>query len=105
MDKKAELLRLIPEQGILPLYFTKDTEVSINVLRALYNAGIRAVEYTNRGEAALENFKKMREVCDSELTGMYLGIGTIKDGKTAKIFIEAGADYIISPGLIKSVAK
>lgn len=105
MDKKAELLQLIPEQGILPLYFTKDTEVSINVLRALYNAGIRAVEYTNRGEAALENFKKMREVCDAELTGMYLGIGTIKDGKTAKIFIEAGADYIISPGLIKSVAK
>jgi 2-dehydro-3-deoxyphosphogluconate aldolase/(4S)-4-hydroxy-2-oxoglutarate aldolase len=105
MDKKAELLKLIPEQGLLPLYFTKDTEVSINVLKALYNAGIRAVEYTNRGEAALQNFKRMREVCDTELKGMYLGIGTIKDGDTANIFIDAGADYIISPGLIKSVAK
>lgn len=105
MDKKAELLKLIPEQGLLPLYFTKDTEVSINVLKALYNAGIRAVEYTNRGEAALQNFKRMREVCDTELKGMYLGIGTIKDGNTANIFIDAGADYIISPGLIKSVAK
>ncbi len=105
MDKKAELLKLIPEQGILPLYFTKDTEVSINVLKALYSAGIRAVEYTNRGEAALQNFKKMREVCDSELSGMYLGVGTIKDGAMAQTFIDAGADYIISPGLIKSVAE
>jgi len=105
MDKKAELLKLIPEQGILPLYFTKDTEVSVSVLRSLYNAGIRAVEYTNRGEAALQNFKKMREVCDTELKGMYLGVGTIKDGAMAQTFIDAGADYIICPGLVESVAK
>ena len=105
MDKKAELLKLIPDQGILPLYFTKDPEVSIQVLKALYNVGIRAVEYTNRGEAALHNFKKMREVCDSELNGMYLGIGTIKNGAMAQTFIDAGADYIISPGLVESVAE
>lgn len=105
MDKKSALLTLIPGQGILPLYFTKDTEVSISVLKALYNAGIRAVEYTNRGEAALQNFKKMREVCDSELEGMYLGVGTIKDGAMAQTFIDAGADYIISPGLVESVIE
>lgn len=105
MDTKNELLKLIPEQGILPLYFYKDTEVSLEVLRALYRAGIRAVEYTNRGEAALQNFKKMREVCDTELKGMYLGIGTIKNGAMAQTFIDAGADYIICPGLIEEVAE
>ena len=47
MERKEQLLKLIPEQGILPLYFYKDTEVSLNVLKALYAAGIRAVEYTN----------------------------------------------------------
>ena len=104
MDTKNELLKLIPEQGVLPLYFYKDTEVSIQVLKALYNAGIRAVEYTNRGEAALQNFKKMREVCDAELEGMFLGIGTIKNGSMAQTFIDAGADYIICPGLIEEVA-
>ena len=105
MDKKSELLQLIPQQGILPLYFYKDTEVSIQVLKALYNAGIRTVEYTNRGEAALKNFKEMRKVCDTELTGMYLGVGTIKEADAANAFIDAGADYMISPGLIKQVAK
>ncbi|HJY23186.1 MAG TPA: bifunctional 4-hydroxy-2-oxoglutarate aldolase/2-dehydro-3-deoxy-phosphogluconate aldolase [Hanamia sp.] len=104
MDKKNKLLQLIPEQGILPLYFYKDTEVSLEVLKALYRAGIRTVEYTNRGEAALQNFKKMREVCDKELEGMYLGIGTIKNADMAKTFIDAGTDFIICPGLIDEVA-
>ena len=105
MDKKSELLQLIPQQGILPLYFYKDTEVSIQVLKALFNAGIRTVEYTNRGEAALKNFKEMRRVCDSELQGMYLGVGTIKDSTAAQSFIDAGADYIISPGLVEDAIK
>lgn len=104
MEKKNAILELIPQQGILPLYFYKDTTVSIEVLKALYVAGIRAVEYTNRGEAALQNFKEMRKVCDSELKGMYLGIGTIKNGEMAQTFIDAGTDYIICPGLVESVA-
>lgn len=104
MEKKDAILALIPHQGILPLYFYKDTKVSIEVLKALYSAGIRAVEYTNRGEAALQNFKEMRKVCDTELKGMYLGIGTIKNGEMAQTFIDAGTDYIICPGLVESVA-
>jgi 2-dehydro-3-deoxyphosphogluconate aldolase/(4S)-4-hydroxy-2-oxoglutarate aldolase len=105
MSKKVELLKLIPEQGILPLYFHKDEQTSIELLKSLYAAGIRAVEYTNRGEAALSNFKAMRKLVDSELNGMYLGIGTIKDGKMAQTFIDAGADYLICPGLVESVAE
>lgn len=89
----------------MPLYFNKDEQTSIELLKALYNAGIRTVEYTNRGEAALNNFKKMRQFIDTELKGMYLGIGTIKDGNMAQTFIDAGADYIICPGLVESVAE
>ena len=72
MDKT--LLEVISNQGLLPLYFYYDPEVSLKVLKALYNAGIRAVEYTNRGKAALYNFVKMRKLRDSSLNGMYLGI-------------------------------
>lgn len=103
MSKKDEILKLIPAQGILPLYFNSDTEVSLSILHALYKAGIRTVEYTNRGEAALKNFAKLREVCDKELGGMYLGVGTIKNAESAQAFIDAGADYIISPGLVEEV--
>ncbi len=104
MDKKAQILALIPQQGFLPLYFYKDTEVSLEVLRALYRSGVKTVEYTNRGEAALKNFEAMRKLCDSELNGMYLGVGTIKNAQQAQAFIDAGADYIISPGLVEDAA-
>lgn len=104
MSKKDQLLKLIPEQGILPLYFYKDTQVSLEVLKVLYQAGVRAVEYTNRGEAAFKNFEAMRKLCDTELTGMYLGVGTIKDAATAQSFIDIGADYLVSPGLVDEVA-
>jgi 2-dehydro-3-deoxyphosphogluconate aldolase/(4S)-4-hydroxy-2-oxoglutarate aldolase len=105
MDKKSELLKLIPEQGILPLYFNDSIEVSIDVLRALYAAGLKAVEYAQRGEKAFRNFEKMRQVCDTELKGMYLGIGTIKNESIAKKYIDAGADFIICPGIFESVSR
>ena len=105
MEKKQTLLELIPSQGLLPLYFHKDTTTSIEVLRALYAAGIRAVEYTNRGEAALKNFIEMRKVCDAEMKDLYLGIGTIKNGDMARTFIDAGTDFIVCPGLVESVAE
>jgi 2-dehydro-3-deoxyphosphogluconate aldolase / (4S)-4-hydroxy-2-oxoglutarate aldolase len=105
MDKKAEISKLIKDQGVLPLFFYKDADVSVEVLRALYQAGIRTVEYTNRGEAALNNFSKMRAAIDKEMKGMYLGVGTIKNADAARAFINAGADYLISPGLVEDAAK
>ena len=105
MSKKSEILKLIPEQGVLPLFFHKDVEVSKNVLKALYEAGVRTIEYTNRGEGALKNFGQMKAVCESELKGMYLGVGTIKDANAAKAFIDAGADYLISPGLVEDAIQ
>ena len=62
MSNKKTILELIPQQGILPLFFNKDVDVSIEILRALYNAGIKSVEYTNRGEAALSNFSAMKKI-------------------------------------------
>ncbi len=105
MYKKEQIIQQVIEQGVLPLYYHADEAVSIALLKALYTAGIRSVEYTNRGEAALANFRAMKKLCESELTGMQLGIGTIKNGEMAKAFIDAGADYIICPGLVESVAK
>lgn len=103
--KKTAILQLLFKQRILPLFYNKDADVSIQVLKALYNAGIRTVEYTNRGDAALQNFKILRKLCDEELKDMQLGIGTIKTGDEAKAFVDAGADYLISPGVVKAAAK
>lgn len=105
MSKKQTITELIVAQGVLPLYFHPDPVTSVGVLKALYAGGIRAVEYTNRGEAALENFKLLRKTTDKELPELQLGIGTIKNKKEAKSYIKAGADFIVCPGMMEEVAE
>ena len=95
----------IVDQGILPLYFNASEEVTLDILRSIYRAGIKAVEYTNRGAAALENFKKMVEIRDAEMPNLLLGIGTIKNVQQAQNFLDAGADFFISPGFVPEVAE
>lgn len=100
-----QVIPAITGQGMLPLYYNADETVSIEVLKAIYRAGIKAVEYTNRGDAALANFKKMVAVRDSEMKGMLLGVGTIKSLADAKNYITAGADFLVSPGFVPEVAS
>ena len=79
-----QVIAAITGQGMLPLYYNADETVTIEVLRAIYRAGVKAIEYTNRGDAALSNFKKMVEVRDKEMKGLLLGVGTIKSLGTCK---------------------
>ena len=102
---QQDIINQITQQKMLPLYFNKDMEVSIDVLKALYAAGIKAVEYTNRGAEAVANFKAMRKVVNESMPGMLLGIGTVKTVADAELFIAAGADFIISPVVFPPVAK
>ena len=89
---------------MLPLYFNKDKQTSIELLKALYSAGIRTVEYTNRGENALENFIAIKKYAAENLIGLQCGIGTVKTKKDAENYIAAGADFIVCPVVNPEVA-
>jgi 2-dehydro-3-deoxyphosphogluconate aldolase/(4S)-4-hydroxy-2-oxoglutarate aldolase len=105
MSKIQQVSDAIVAQGMLPLYFNADQEVTIEILRALYRAGIKAIEYTSRGEAALSNFTKMVEIRNTEMPDLLLGIGTIKNLQQAQEYYEVGADFFISPGFVPEVAS
>ncbi len=105
MDNKETALKSILKQGMLPLFFHHDPSVCLEIVRALYNAGVRVIEFTNRGEAALSNYKFLKNALQAEMPDLLLGIGTIKTEKQAQDFISAGADFIISPIVNPKVAK
>jgi 2-dehydro-3-deoxyphosphogluconate aldolase / (4S)-4-hydroxy-2-oxoglutarate aldolase len=105
MKTKQEVLDSIITQGMLPLFFYADAEVSVEVTRTLYKAGVRVFEYTNRGAAALENFKQLKNLQQDEMPDLHLGIGTIKSADEADAFINAGADFLVSPIVNPEVAK
>ena len=105
MNNSQKVSEAIVNQGILPLYFNADETITIEILKSVYKAGIRAIEYTNRGEAALKNFTKMVEIRNAEMPDLLLGVGTIKTLEQAKDFEKAGADFYISPGFVPEVAS
>ena len=105
MTKIQLVTNAIIKQGLLPLYYNADETVTLEILKSLYRAGIRAVEYTSRGESALSNFTKMVEIRNAEMPDMLIGIGTIKNQKQAEDYYKVGADFFISPGFVPEVAE
>lgn len=104
MPDKQIVLQTIVNQGVLPLFFYEDPEVSLEVVRTLYLAGIRTLEYTNRGPEALANFRFLKQQLAPVCPDLHLGIGTVKTAVEAGRFIEAGADYIVAPIVNPEVA-
>lgn len=108
MSDKKVILQSILDQGMLPLFYWDSPTVSLEIIRTLYKAGVRALEYTNRGPAALENFRFLKKELATGAPGLYLGIGTVKSAAEAESFIKAGADFIVSPivnGEVAAVAE
>jgi len=104
MPTKSQIRDSIIKQGILPLFYNDSKEISIAITRKLYEAGIRLIEYTNRGGAALDNFRALKKLQQEELPDLLLGIGTIKSAEEAVQFVDAGADFLISPLVNPGVA-
>ncbi|NMM49693.1 beta/alpha barrel domain-containing protein [Marinigracilibium pacificum] len=94
----------IDKTGVVPVFYHADKDVTINVVKAAYKAGLRAFEFTNRGPEALGVMKELIN-SRSEFPDMALGIGTIIDAKTALDYIKIGVDFIVAPILDEETAE
>jgi len=105
MRTPSEVLAAIQEQGILPMFSSSNETTCINVLKALNHAGMKVIEFTNRCPEALHNFQQVKATRDALFPDMLLGVGTIKTVDDVHKFIDAGADFIVCPGMIPEVGK
>ena len=97
MKDKQLVLDAILRQGMLPLFFYEDVQVSLEVIRTLYKAGVRVMEYTNRAKEAYPNFRILKAAQEKEMPDLYLGIGTVKTLEDAEKYIQLDADFIVAP--------
>ena len=97
MEREQFTIQQIKQQGLLPLYYHDNPAVCIRIANSLFEAGIKCFEFTNRGDKALENFKELVKEKNSSMKESMLGVGTIKNSDDATKFIEAGADFLVSP--------
>lgn len=93
------------DTGIVPVFYHADTEVAKQVVKACYEGGIRAFEFTNRGDFAHEVFTELVKWADKECPEMILGIGSIVDAPTAALYIQLGANFVVGPLLNPDIFK
>jgi len=101
----SEIVQKIKDQKIVPLFYNESFEVSKNIIKALYQAGIRVIEYTSRGHQALENFTKLKEISHTGFPELLLGIGTVKNIQEMDDYAHAKADFIITPVISEALVK
>ena len=100
---KMQVLDAIVSTGMVPVYYNKDIEIAKQVVKACYEGGVRAFEFTNRGDFAHEVFAELIKFAAKECPDMVLGVGSIVDAGTASL--QLGANFIVGPLFNPEIAK
>jgi len=103
--KRLDVLNTVIATGIVPLFYNQDAELVKKVVKACYDGGARVFEFTNRGDFAHEVFAEVNKWCLKECPGMMMGVGSVVDPATAALYIQLGANFIVSPSLNPDMAK
>jgi 2-dehydro-3-deoxyphosphogluconate aldolase/(4S)-4-hydroxy-2-oxoglutarate aldolase len=74
------------------------------VLKACYDGGARILEFTNRGDFAHEVFQELNKYALKELPGMMLGVGSVTDAGTTSLYLQLGANFVVTPVLREDIA-
>ncbi len=94
---KIKVIETMKETGIVPVFYHSDAEIAKKVLKACYDGGIRAFEFTNRGDFAQEVFGQLVKYAVKDLPGMIVGVGSVVDPATAAMYLQLGANFVVGP--------
>lgn len=101
---RIEVAGVMKDNGMVPLFYHPDIALGKKVLKACYDGGSRLMEFTARGDFAYEVFSHLNKYAIAELPGMIMGVGSITDAAAASLFMQMGANFIITPSLREDIA-
>lgn len=101
---RLEVAQVMKENGMVPLFYHPDIELGKKVLKACYDGGARLMEFTSRGDFAFEVFSELTKYAIRELPGMIMGVGSITDAGAASLYMQLGANFIVTPSLREDIA-
>lgn len=102
---KIAVLQKMGATRVVPVFYHKDAEVAKQVVKACYEGGVRAFEFTNRGDFAHEVFASVMKFVRQECPELALGVGSVVDAPTAVLYMQMGADFVVGPLFNPDVAK
>jgi len=101
---RIEVAQKMKEQGMVPLYYHADIDIAKKLLDAIYAGGARLLEFTNRGDYAHEIFAELYKYAAKKMPDMILGVGSVTDGGAASLYMQLGANFIVTPVLREDIA-
>lgn len=101
---RIQVAQAMIDTGLVPLFYHEDVEKSKKVLKACYDGGARLLEFTNRGDFAHEVFGELNKYALKELPGMILGVGSVTDAGAASLYMQLGANFVVTPVLREDIA-
>ncbi len=102
---RIQVVLAMEETGLVPLFYHHDGGICKEVISACHAGGARVFEFTNRGDFAHEVFAEVKKWAAGNCPGMMIGAGSVPDAPTAAIYMQMGADFIVSPVLNPEVAR
>ena len=103
-DKQAVMAK-IAQAPMVPVFYHKDLDTAKAVVKACYAGGVRAFEFTNRGDFAHEVFGPLVKWAAEECPDLALGVGSIVDPATAALYMQLGACFVVGPLFNPEVAR
>ena len=101
---RLEVVTKMMETGMVPLFYHSDIEVAKKTLKACYQGGARLLEFTSRGDFAYQIFDQLNKYVLDELPEMIMGVGSITDAAAASLYMQLGANFIVTPVLREDIA-
>jgi 2-dehydro-3-deoxyphosphogluconate aldolase/(4S)-4-hydroxy-2-oxoglutarate aldolase len=101
---RIEVAAAMKETGLVPLFYHTDVSLGKKVIKACYDGGARLMEFTSRGDFAFEIFGELNKYALAELPGMILGVGSVTDAAAASLYMQLGANFIVTPVFREDIA-
>jgi len=102
---RIQVALAMKETGMVPVFYNPDPGICKKVVKACYDGGVRVFEFTNRGDFAHEIFSELNKYVIREFPDLIMGVGSVIDPGTASLYIQLGANFIVSPLLNEEMAK
>lgn len=96
-----EMIEKLSLAGIVPVIKLEDAADAVPLCKALSDGGLPVAEITFRSEAAEESIRRVH----AELPDVILGAGTVLTKDQVDRAVNAGATYIVSPGLNPEIVR
>ncbi len=102
---RLHILDTMVKTGLIPVFYNPDADTAKKIIDTCITGGVRVIEFTNRGDFAINVFTELRQYYKETNPELIMGVGSVIDAPTAALYIANGADFVVGPILNPEVAR